>query len=298
MKNRTTWLLISVAALATVGTLWPQIVPGYQDYVVVPTAPSNPSATCLAGKPCNRLYVLGASGGTGATGLLSCITTTGASCAPLGATGATGATGASGSTGATGATGSGGGATPQTSWTPVNGAILANLSGPPVVGVYVESNNTLTFSFVTRPLTIPYTAIFALTCVQGNQAVNSTDCGVYLTDGTKLEGFEALSQNNALLNGSQLRVNTQTATSGGGGTGVTVHGPTTGLVGWNNFEAKIVNDGTHRTFSYYSNGSWLQFYQEASGTFLTETSLGFGGVAQTSTGGYLVSANLTYYSGP
>ncbi len=57
-----------------------QIIPGYVDIVAVPSAPGNPSATCLAGKPCNRLYVLGASGGTGATGTLSCKTTTGASC--------------------------------------------------------------------------------------------------------------------------------------------------------------------------------------------------------------------------
>lgn len=113
--RKTTWLLPIVAALTAV-SMWPQIIPGYVDIVSVPVAPGNPSSTCLAGMPCNRLYVLGATGGTGATGQFLCKTTNGGSCAigatgptgPTGATGSTGATGATGPTGATGATGSAG----------------------------------------------------------------------------------------------------------------------------------------------------------------------------------------------
>src|SRR5665213_3615357 len=103
------WGLIGFVLIVLVANVWGQIVPGYLDIVSVPVAPASPSATCLAGKPCNRIYVLGASGGTGSTGTLSCKTTAGTSCAPTGSTGATGATGVTGATGSTGSTGSTGG---------------------------------------------------------------------------------------------------------------------------------------------------------------------------------------------
>ena len=98
-------LLLAVLGAILIANLWGQIAPGYIDIVSVPSAPGNPSINCLAGNPCNRIYVLGASGGTGSTGTLSCKTTNGGSCAPAGASGSTGATGPSGASGPTGATG-------------------------------------------------------------------------------------------------------------------------------------------------------------------------------------------------
>lgn len=129
--RKTTWVLLIVAALAAV-SLWPQIIPGYVDIVSVPTAPGNPSSTCLAGLPCNRLYVLGASGGTGATGQFLCKTTTGASCV-IGATGPTGSTGATGATGPTGG-GGGGGAWTQIAQVVTSAQSTVTFSG--IAGTY------------------------------------------------------------------------------------------------------------------------------------------------------------------
>ena len=84
MSNRKLfWLAVAVAIGVT--ALLAQVVPGYIDITQVPGAPANPSTTCLAGHPCNRLYVVGASGGTGSSGTVNCITTSGASCSYFGA---------------------------------------------------------------------------------------------------------------------------------------------------------------------------------------------------------------------
>jgi hypothetical protein len=50
---------------------------------------------------------------------------------------------------------------------------------------------------------------------------------------------------------------------------------------------KIVNDGVHRTFYNYTAGAFDQFYQEANNAFLIETDIGFGGVVEASTAGYI-----------
>jgi len=144
------WGLIGFVLIVLVANVWGQIVPGYLDIVSVPVAPASPSATCLAGKPCNRIYVLGASGGTGSTGTLSCKTTAGTSCAPTGSTGATGATGVTGATGSTGSTGSTGG-TGATGATGATGP--ANAPAPIAWGSYGTSAvNLLTLNGLFGPL--------------------------------------------------------------------------------------------------------------------------------------------------
>ncbi len=104
---------------------------------------------------------------------------------------------------------------------------------------------------------------------------NSQAWGLYLYDGTKVIGFEALQQANGSGGGMRLRVEhmntvaTDTAT---------VAGPTQNLTP-NPMTLKIVKDGTNRTYYYYSNGAFVQFLQEVASTYLTETSVGFGAIA-------------------
>ncbi len=203
-------------------------------------------------------------------------------------------TGALGATGATGATGGAGGACAiPSSWTIVNSAILLNdISGLCQIGVSIVDNSTTNWRFVKRALTIPYTLIGRASCAMSLAAVNSQTCGFYITDGTKLEAIEILSQATAANN---LRVEKMTNVTTDSSTAA---GPTSGLVGRFDFEVKIDNDSTHRTFYYYSNGAFVQFFQENSGTFLTETGIGFGGISVAVNGGEYVGINLTYWSGP
>ena len=76
----------------------------------------------------------------------------------------------------------------------------------------------------------------------------------------------------------------------------TVAGQTSNVVGAEFMTLNIQNDGTNRTFSYFINGGWVQFYQEASGSFLTETSAGFGAASQTSNASYFASVILSYWN--
>jgi len=179
------------------------------------------------------------------------------------------------------------------SWSIVNGAVLTNNPSIPLVALSIPYNSSINWRLATRPLTIPYTLQAAMTCQLPNPAVDATTCGFYITDGTKLEGFEYLglgSSPSGLRLETMSNVNTDTGT---------LAGPAVGLAGPANFEVKIVNDSTHRTFYYYSNGAWVQFYQENSGAFLTETAIGFGGIdvdSATTTAAY-VGMVLTYWSG-
>lgn len=189
--------------------------------------------------------------------------------------------------------GSGVGATvPYTGWTLVNNAKLSNYPSSPGISVYIIDNVSLNWRLVTRPLTIPYTLIATMQCALANPPVNTQLCGLYISDGTKLIGFEMLSQN--LTNGNnQLRVEEITNVNTDNSTAA---GPTTGLIANEFWTVQIVNDGTHRTFSYYTNGGFVQFLQQASGTFLTETVAGFGGLSGGGTADAGVNT-LLYWNG-
>jgi hypothetical protein len=186
-----------------------------------------------------------------------------------------------------------GAATVPYTWSIVNGAILANNPSMPFVGVSIPYNSSTNWRFVTRALTIPYALQASITCQQPNAAVNASACGFYLTDGTKAEGLECLHISTgsgacSLRVETMANVTTDTAS---------VAGPTGNLVGDANFEVKIVNDSSHRTFYYYSNGAWVPFYQENSGTFLTESAIGVGGVNLAGSVAAYVGLTLTFWSG-
>lgn len=59
---------------------------------------------------------------------------------------------------------------------------------------------------------------------------------------------------------------------------------------------KIVGDASHRTFYIWDKGHWGQFYQESIGTFLTETTIGFGGRNNMANNTGMIAARLEYWS--
>ncbi len=79
----------------------------------------------------------------------------------------------------------------------------------------------------------------------------------------------------------------------------TLAGPTAGIVPQPQMTLRIVQDKVNRTFYYYTNGAWTQFFQHAANTFLTETSVGVGGLSAVGarpdwySGGELIQWNLT-----
>lgn len=189
-----------------------------------------------------------------------------------------------------GASSGGGGAfVPYTGWTIVNGALLSNFAGANGVGVGIVDNSSLNWRFITRALTVPYTVTATLNCTENNVTSGAQTCGLFLYDGTKVEGLECLSVSGTycgLRVETMSNVNTDVAT---------VAGATAGLVNWNFMTLRIQNNGTNRTFSYYSNGAFVQFFQEASGTFLTETVGGPGGLSIVSNTGFGVNNTLLYW---
>lgn len=178
---------------------------------------------------------------------------------------------------------------PQSGWSLLNcgSQCVYNDFSPFFQDFYISSNITTTnFRSVLRALPgANYTVVMTIECVPGipggTLAVNATfGCGLFVSDGTKLESLFLLIQNVGANPGCSAEVATITTSSGGTTTALT--GPTGNLTGCL-ATLKAVNDGTHRTWYYWSNtgssGAYTQLYQEASGTFLTETEFGFGGLA-------------------
>jgi hypothetical protein len=174
---------------------------------------------------------------------------------------------------------------PQTGWTLENCSVLCvyNDFSPYEQELYMTANGTANYRGVIRSLPgSTYTIVETLTCpAYGLTATLTTACGMFISDGTKWEGFYILQENSGSVYPGSLTIETGT-TWASGGTYASVTGPTSDLTG-NLITLEIVNDGTHRTFYYWSNtgsgGTYTQFYQEATGTFLTETYFGIGGLA-------------------
>lgn len=149
----------------------------------------------------------------------------------------------------------------------------------------------LQWGAVTQSISVPYTLIATLeTRGQMSGATSSFDSGFAISDGTKYEQLGL-----TMATGStpvQLILNTLATLSSSPST---VTGPTSNIVG-PTLTIKIVNDSTHRTFYYWSAGSWTQYYQENSGTFLTETAAGMIGLNDVTSGGYAVDLALKYWS--
>jgi hypothetical protein len=163
---------------------------------------------------------------------------------------------------------------PTSGWTIFNSAILNDFSIG-LTSVYSPKASGTQLSGVQTGLTVPYTHYFELTC---SAMTTSALCGVYISDGTKYEGFALLYAGTTAALSSRIETWTNSSTFGS-----QVHGPTNGLFG-QTFAIKVVNDSTHRTWYYFSNAGWTQYYQEATGTFLTETTIGVAGQDSAGTG--------------
>lgn len=168
------------------------------------------------------------------------------------------------------------GTPPTSGWTVQNSSVgfVDNWNGANGISLGILNNSTNNLALLTRSITVPYTIIGHFHYFSFN---TTSACGLHIFDGTKTEGIEVLN-----LAGSQLKLRIVTETALSSPTESTIFGPTAGLVGYD-FAAKVVNDGTHRTWFHYVGGAWVQDLQEATGAFLTETTAGIGGINATAT---------------
>ncbi len=183
------------------------------------------------------------------------------------------------------------GSVPSGGWTVRNGILWNNFTCPTSLGMNVLDNASLNLRLLTTPLGgATYTCIATIS--GGVSATNSTNWGLYIYDGTKAIGLEILNQSTGSGGVNRLRVqrftNVTTAST-------TSAGPTIGIVGFP-ITLKIVQDVTNRTYYYYENNAFTQFFQEAAGTFLTETSIGPGGICQIGASGASVYTQLLSWS--
>jgi hypothetical protein len=178
---------------------------------------------------------------------------------------------------------------PFTGWTLVNGAILSNFAGASQLGIALPVTGSASWKLATQSLTIPYTVTATMSC---NQVPNAgvQVCGAWIGDGTKFSGIQ-LAIYGASGTAYELRIDTIATTTSND---TVVSGPTPGLQNPALFTLQIKNDGTTRTYSYYTGGAWVSFYTEAAGTFVTETVAGFGGQNQTTANA--IGMNLLYWS--
>lgn len=177
-------------------------------------------------------------------------------------------------------------------WTPVNGAILEDYSSPPMITptVTLQSTGGPNWRFATQPLPgSTYRVIARLNCAMNAVQVART-CGLFLYDGTKLEAFELLWTGQNQEPG--MRVVTGTSVTSNA---TTLTGPTYNLVG-TGVTLQVIENNTTRTFYYWKNGGFNQFYQEPAGTFLHPSQGGFGGGEFANTQGTFLSVMCMIWS--
>lgn len=178
---------------------------------------------------------------------------------------------------------------PLSGWTNVNSGVL-NDSQTQYLDFLITNNATTNWRLLVRSLQSlsTYTVVATVDCLTVPQ-VSSATCGsLYLYDGTKVEGYESLWQSgtsNALRIEKLTNVTTDSSTA---------FGATQGLTGVT-MTVKVVEDGTHRTWSHWAGGSWTQDLQETTNTFLTPTNVGFGGVAANGAAGVFSDVRLRYF---
>jgi hypothetical protein len=171
----------------------------------------------------------------------------------------------------------GGSSVPTTGWTLTqpSGALATLSDFGPGVALNQESQpigGGVHFAVATRSLPgSTYTITTTIQCLEANGSSGAVIvCGLALFDGTKSEDIEFL--NEYTVDNAQATVRQLTSLTESSG-GSLVAGPTNTLIGqYPTF--RIVEDGTHRTWYYWSSGAFVMFFQEASGTFLTPTSVG------------------------
>jgi hypothetical protein len=160
---------------------------------------------------------------------------------------------------------------PTSGWTNRNSVVRNDYLVPDRIGAQILDAAASQWRFLTQSLggNALYTLIATVRCQPYEDVSNSANhaSGFMLYDGTKVETFYTFQSRLAVRTAATI------ATSGSD-----VAGPTINLTP-KLFTAKIVKDASNRTFYYWSAGAWVQFYQEAASTFLTETDIGFGGVS-------------------
>jgi hypothetical protein len=185
---------------------------------------------------------------------------------------------------------------PLTGWTALNGAIWNDFASN-TIGVQIQNNTSLNWRFMTKSLGSPgssYTIYFQYYCLS-TPYINTMSCDAGLTDGNKFETMEMLTQSTSGAGANNLRIEDITNTTTDS---ATPFGPTVNISSYL-VAGKIVEDGVHRTWSYWKNGAWVQALQVNTNTFLTPTGFVVGGLSITNTGGTGVLqgggiANYTY----
>jgi len=164
---------------------------------------------------------------------------------------------------------------PINGWTVRNGILWNSYLAPELISARVKDNASVNWRLLTQSLGGASTYTFTATVRAFLAVAASGTYGIYVSDGTKLIGFEMLGQRS--IDGGIFRLRVQRMNS------VTVDnatmaGPTIDLSPYI-ATLRIVKDAINRTFYYFENGAFVQFYQEAATDFLTETEVGFGGLS-------------------
>lgn len=167
---------------------------------------------------------------------------------------------------------------PASGWTAVNmgsSSIIDGFNGRVILQLQDASSLQWRILEKSTPST-PYHVVMKIRSVQF--AVNVQDAGLYFYDGTKLMGIEYLSSSSIGLVLRVQKMNSVTSDNSTAASSSTILSTVPyGL--W----LRIGNDGTNVTFDYsIENGSWINMFSEAVGTFITPTKFGFGGMSATS----------------
>lgn len=181
-------------------------------------------------------------------------------------------------------------ALPTTGWTNVNSGVVNDSLPGQAIDFFVPANGSLNWRLYARSLQSlsTYTVVMSVNCMQNVLSIVADTCGaLYLYDGTKIAGYEVLFQSAGSGGNFQLRIEQITSVTVDSST---VFGATQNLSAVT-VTVKVVEDGVHRTWSHWATGAWVQDLQQNTGTFLTPTQFGFGGLNLT---GDANNANLRF----
>jgi hypothetical protein len=164
-------------------------------------------------------------------------------------------------------------------------------SGPILMHIVDSSSLNWRGLFVAQPST-PYKVQAQFRMAIGKGFVSSQDAGIYFYDGTKLMGFEFLTQTTGILPRVERinNVNSDNSTVASGPTQFTGN-PISPF--FSPLWVQLRNSGTTLFFDYSFDGvNFINFYSEAVGTFITPTKIGFGGISVASDAANYVLNNL------
>jgi len=168
------------------------------------------------------------------------------------------------------------------SFTWVNqGTATATNNGNSISMKIVDTGSSLQWRLLEQAMpATPYSVAAFLKTEQFFASSQTT--GFYFYDGTKLEGFEFLTQNSGTFT---LRVERIASVTSDSATEISSVGNLNGQSGavimpWpftGGIYVRLRNNGTTLYFDYSIDGSnWTNYYSESVGTFITPTAAGFG----------------------